>query len=243
MSNALVIAIDSMQNDLRRMDTLSQNMVNVSTPGYRRALPAAPAFERALAAAQPARDASVPAAAQPAAVAVDLTHGAIKPTGRDWDLAIDGDGYFELSTPDGLAYTRAGDFALDARGRLVSGAGYPVQGLQGDIVLDGPAATVSRDGRIVQDGREIARLRIVRFADARSLQPTAYGALRPAPGAVPEPDTRAQLLTGHLESSNVAPMREMVAMLQTTRHFESAQKLYQGYDEMLGSAIQKLGQF
>jgi flagellar basal-body rod protein FlgF len=242
MSNALVTAIDSMQNDLRRMDTLSQNMVNVSTPGYRRTVPAAPAFERALAAAQPGRGAAPPAAVAQS-VAVDLTHGAIKPTGRDWDLAIDGDGWFELATPDGLAYTRAGEFALDARGRLVSPAGYPVQGLQGDIVLDGPVAAVSRDGRITQDGREVARLRIVRFADPKALHPGATGALQPLPGAAAEADTRAQVLTGHLESSNVAPMREMVALLQTTRHFESAQKLYQGYDEILGSAIQKLGQF
>jgi flagellar basal-body rod protein FlgF len=239
MSNALATAIDAMQNDLRRLDTLSQNMVNVSTPGYRRALPDASAFERTLAAAQPGRATSAPRALP----TVDLTHGAIKPTGRAWDLAIDGDGYFELATPAGLAYTRAGDFALDARGRLVSPAGYPVQGLQGDIVLDGPAATIGRDGRITQDGREVGQLRIVRFADARALRPSATGLLEPVPGAAPEADTRAQLLSGHLESSNVAPMREMVALLQTTRHFESAQKLYQGYDEMLGSAIQKLGQF
>lgn len=239
MSNALATAIDSMQNDLRRMDTLSQNMVNVSTPGYRRALPAAPAFERALAAAQPAGGAAAP----PPLPSVDLTHGAVKPTGRAWDLAIDGDGYFELATPAGLAYTRAGDFALDARGRLVSPAGYPVQGLQGDIVLDGPAATVGPDGRITQDGREVGQVRIVRFAGAGALRPAATGLLEPVPGAAPEAATRAQLLSGHLEGSNVAPMREMVALLQTTRHFESAQKLYQGYDEMLGSAIQKLGQF
>lgn len=244
MSNALVTAIDSMQNDLRQMETLSQNMVNVATPGYRRALPPAPTFERALAAAQPRVSASSPfAPAQPAAVAVDLTHGALKPTGRAWDLAIDGDGYFELATPEGLAYTRAGDFALDARGRLVSQTGYPVQGTQGDIVLDGPAATVGRDGRITQDGREVAQIRIVRFAASNALQRSASGALRPVAGAVAETDPRAQLLTGQLEASNVAPMREMVAMLQATRHFESAQKLYQGYDEMLGSAIQKLGQF
>jgi flagellar basal-body rod protein FlgG len=245
MSNALVTAIDSMQNDLRQMETLSQNMVNVATPGYRRALPPAPAFERALAAAQPqvATSAQSAVAARSAATAVDLTHGAVKPTGRAWDLAIDGDGYFELATPDGLAYTRAGDFALDARGRLVSLAGYPVQGTQGDIVLDGPTASVGRDGRITQDGREVAQIRIVRFAAANALQRSASGALQPAPSAVAEVDPRAQLLTGQLEASNVAPMREMVAMLQTTRHFESAQKLYQGYDDMLGSAIQKLGQF
>lgn len=246
MSNALVTAIDSMQNDMRQMETLSQNMVNISTPGYRRAIPSAPAFAHAMAAAQPAGlPAQAPAAqAGPAAqAAVDLSHGAVKQTGRAWDLAIDGDGYFELATPEGPVYTRAGDFTLDARGRLVSQSGHAVQGSQGEIVLNGPDAAIGRDGRITQDGREVAQLRIVRFANAAALERSPSGALRAAAGASGEVDARAQLLSGHLEGSNVAPMREMVAMLQTTRHFESAQKLYQGYDEMLGSAIQKLGQF
>ena len=239
MSNALVTAIDSMQNDMRQMETLSQNMVNISTPGYRRAIPSAPAFAHALAAARPAGTAA--AAAAPAAV--DLSHGAVKQTGRAWDLAIDGDGYFELATPEGPVYTRAGDFALDARGRLVSQSGFAVQGAQGEIVLNGPDAAIARDGRITQDGREVGQLRIVRFANAAALERSPSGALRAAAGTAGEIDARAQLLSGHLEGSNVAPMREMVAMLQTTRHFESVQKLYQGYDEMLGSAIQKLGQF
>lgn len=242
MSNALVTAIDSMQNDMRQMETLSQNMVNITTPGYRRTLPAAPAFAGALAAAQSASN-GVKTSFAPTLAAVDLTHGAVKPTGRAWDLAIDGDGYFELATPNGLAYTRAGDFSLDARGRLVSAAGFPVQGAQGDIILDGTDATIGQDGHILQDGRDAGQLRIVRFADAKALQMNAAGALQPVPGAVGEADARAQVLSGHLEASNVAPMREMVAMMQATRHFESAQKLYQGYDEMLGSAIQKLGQF
>jgi flagellar basal-body rod protein FlgG len=175
--------------------------------------------------------------------AVDLSHGAVKQTGRAWDLAIDGDGYFELAAPEGPVYTRAGDFALDARGRLVSQSGFAVQGAQGEIVLNGPDAAIGRDGRITQDGREVGQLRIVRFANAAALERSPSGALRAVAGTAGEIDTRAQLLSGHLEGSNVAPMREMVAMLQTTRHFESAQKLYQGYDEMLGSAIQKLGQF
>ena len=246
MSNALVTAIDSMQSDLRLMETLSQNMVNVSTPGYRRTIPANPAgsaaFERALQDARPATaDSAAPSAATTAPV--DLTHGTVKQTGRTWDLAIEGDGYFELTTPNGLAYTRAGDFALDARGRLVAANGFPVQGTQGDVMLEGPDATIGRDGRIAQGGREVAQLRIVRFGQPNALRRDASGLLQPAPGTVGEPDARAQVLAGFLEGSNVAPMREMVTMLQTTRHFESAQKLYQGYDDMLGNAIQKLGQF
>jgi flagellar hook-basal body protein len=124
MSNALVTAIDSMQNDMRQMETLSQNMVNISTPGYRRAIPSAPAFAHALAAAQPAGLAAPATAAPAAQAAVDLSHGAVKQTGRAWDLAIDGDGYFELATPEGPVYTRAWSRSPASRCRAARATSY-----------------------------------------------------------------------------------------------------------------------
>jgi flagellar basal-body rod protein FlgF len=237
LTNALITAVDSMQNDMRYMETVSQNMVNISTPGYRRAIPAARNFDQAmLDAGAPAQGASLTA---PTA-RVDLSHGATKQTGRAWDLAIMGDGFFEVATPEGMAYTRAGDFALDARGRLVTQAGFAVQGMQGDLVLNGPAATVERNGTIMQEGRPVGQIKLVRFADQKALHKTVSGLLQTSGAFAP---SQAEIQSGSLEGSNVTPMREMVAMMETTRHFESAQKLYQGYDEMLGSAIQKLGQF
>jgi flagellar basal-body rod protein FlgF len=241
LTNALITAVDSMQNDLRYMETVSQNMVNISTPGYRRAIPVARNFDQAL---LDAGSAPAPATPPPAAAAsVDLSQGVAKQTGRAWDLAILGDGYFEIATPEGMAYTRAGDFALDARGRLVTQAGFAVQGMQGDLVLNGPGATVERSGRIMQEGQPVGQIKLVRFADPKALHKTVSGLLQTAGADDAVTESHAELQTGYLEGSNVTPMREMVAMMETTRHFESAQKLYQGYDEMLGSAIQKLGQF
>jgi flagellar basal-body rod protein FlgF len=241
LTNALITAVDSMQNDLRTMETVSQNMVNISTPGYRRAIPVARNFDQALLDAGSAPSPAAPRAAP--AASVDLSQGVAKQTGRALDLAILGDGYFEIATPEGPAYTRAGDFALDARGRLVTQAGFAVQGMQGDLVLNGPGATVERDGRIMQEGQPVGQIKLVRFADASSLHKTVSGLLQTVVAGDAVPEARAELQAGYLEGSNVTPMREMVAMMETTRHFESAQKLYQGYDEMLGSAIQKLGQF
>lgn len=240
MSNALITAVQSMNNDLRYMETVSQNMVNIATPGYKRAIPVAPAFDEAMRAAGASGVAgSVPAVQ----TVVDLSAGAVKQTGRGWDLAISGDGYFELATADGLAYTRAGDFRLDARGRLVSQNGDPVQGLQGDLIVSGNGVSVDAGGRVMQEGREIGQLRIVRFEHPKTLVKTGAGLLRASTASGALQDPRPAVQSGYLESSNVAPMREMMALMQTTRHFEATQKLFQGYDEALGSAISKLGQF
>lgn len=237
MSNALTTSIAALHGDLQRLDTISQNLANGSTTGYRRVVPAR---------SFPAMMTEPQASAAPAHVAeaarVDLSQGPMRATNRAWDMAIAGDGYFEVTTPDGTAYTRAGDFTVDARGQLVNAAGHTVQGVQGPIVLNGPDATIDAQGRIHQNGALVGQIKIIRFGGG-PLHKTAGGLLTPEPGTAQQIVAEPALQSGHLEASNVAPMREMVSLLETTRHFESVQKLYQGYDEMIGSAIQKLGQF
>lgn len=244
MTNALTTIAQSMQGDLRYMDTISQNMVNIATPGYRRSIPLSRPFEAALQAAGQANPDPALKHAAPALTSVlDLSTGSLKQTGKAWDVAINGEGYFEIATAQGPAYTRAGDFRLDASGRLVTQGGLPVQGMNGDIILNGANAAIDHAGNIVQEGDKIGQIKIVRFTDARALVKSATGLLQ---AAVPENgaiDAKPELQVGYLENSNVTPMREMVLMMETTRHFEAAQKLFQGYDEMLGTAIQKLGEF
>ncbi len=243
MSDALTAAVHSMQGDLRYMDTISQNMVNIATPGYRRAIPLAQPFGAAMAAAQDTAAGPRQPSAPSLSSVLDLTPGALRQTGKPWDLAISGDGYFAVETAQGPAYTRAGEFRLDAGGRLVTGDGHPVQGVGGDIVLSGSAAQIDHAGRITQNGETVGQLKVVRFGPGVALHKTGAGLLQagdPGAGAaVADPE----LQVGYLENSNVVPMREMVMMMETTRHFEAAQKLYQGYDEALSSAIQKLGAF
>ena len=245
MTNALTTAIQSMQNDLQYMDIISQNMVNIATPGYKRAIPVAHTFGEAMrVAGQADTGATTLVGAMPTLDSVlDISTGLIKQTGRPWDIAITGDGYFELATPDGPAYTRAGNFRLDSAGRLVSESGLAVQGVGGDIVLNGANAIIDHTGRITQEEETAGQLKVVRFADSKAMIKTAEGLLRPANAASAVTEIAPEVQVGYLENSNVATMREMVSMMETTRHFESAQKLFQGYDEMLGTAIQKLGEF
>jgi flagellar basal-body rod protein FlgG len=233
-----------MQNDLQSMDTISQNMVNIATPGYKRTITIAHTFNDAMRiAGQPETGLQFSGLTPTLSSVVDLTSGPIKQTGRPWDLAITGEGYFELDTPEGPAYTRAGDFHLDHSGRLVSQGGFAVQGVGGDIVLNGIGARIDPTGRIMAEGEKVGQIKIVQFQDNKALVKTPTGLLRPANSANPVTEISPELQVGYLESSNVAPMREMVSMLETSRHFESAQKLFQGYDELLRTSIQKLGEF
>jgi flagellar basal-body rod protein FlgG len=244
LSNALITAVQSMQNDLQTMESISQNMVNIATPGYKRAITLAHSFGNAMSiAGQADTGLQLNGLTPTLGSVVDLSSGPIKQTGRPWDLAITGEGYFELDTPEGPAYTRAGDFHLDHAGRLVSQGGFAVQGLSGDIVLNGSDASIDPTGRIMVEGEKVGQIKIVQFQDNKTLVKTGTGLLRPANPATPVTEVTPELQVGYLESSNVASMREMVSMLETSRHFESAQKLFQGYDDMLHTSIQKLGEF
>ena len=244
MSDALTIAIQSMQNDLQRMDIISQNVVNSATPGYRRALPSSQNFEAVL------QNSALPGAAHDIGIelpmvasVLDTTTGSVKSTGRPLDIAISGDGYFELTTPNGVAYTRAGNFRLDDSGRLVSEEGFAVNGRGGDIVLNGKAPLISADGTISDGDTKIGQIKVVRFEKKERMETQGNGLLMPLNREANTTDSNAQLQVGYIENANVVPLNEMVNMLETSRHFESQQKLFQGYDEVLSSAIQKLGQF
>jgi flagellar basal-body rod protein FlgG len=244
MSNALTIAVQSMQNDLSRLDAISQNAANINTPGYRRTITTSTSFADVLSLSRGRTGAGASLTLPSMTSAVDTTHGALKATGNPLDLALDGEGYFELSTPTGPAYVRTVSARLDEQGRLVNQAGLLVNGTGGDIVADGSNATIGPRGEVLVHGEAVAHLRVVRFDDPHALEKTPDGLLRPkSANATPQEAATVQVRSGFLEGSNVTPLNEMVAMLETSRHFESQQKLFQGYDEQLSNAIQHLGQF
>jgi len=245
MADALTIAVQSMQNDMLRMDAISQNVANVNTPGYRRTINTSLTFADVLQHTSLDGEVRGVGVTLPVVTSVlDDSAGQLISTGKPLDLALTGNGYFELTTPHGLAYTRAGNFHIDERGELVNQNGYAVSGAGGGItVTGGGTPAIASNGDVSEDGRVIGHLRVVTFEDDHALENTGDGLLRPM-GSVSQPvDTSTAIRTGFLENSNVVPLREMISMLETSRHFESQQKLFQGYDEQISGAIQKLGQF
>jgi flagellar basal-body rod protein FlgG len=250
MSEVLALALNSLQNDIRRVEHVAMNLANTLTPGYKRQVAVVQPFASLVESGQGvAADGSVPAQNVSTGVQsfVDVRAGALKKTGESLNLAIGGTGFFEILTPEGPAYTRQGNFHMDERGRLVTAEGQPVMGLGGEITLTGPTPTIASDGTILDatngGGRtQLGQLKVVRFEDTKGMASLGNGLLTTGSGITELKGTQVQVQQGYLENSNVSSQQEMVQLMQTTRHFESVQKAIQSYDELLGTAIHKLGE-
>lgn len=256
MQEILAVALGSMQQDMQRLDRVAQNLANVATPGYKREVVVARPFAEMVGAAGLAQvaEAELGEALPPAPVQVyaDLRPGTVRLTGQPLDLALGGEGFFEVATEDGPAYTRAGSFRVDARGRLVTAAGHAVMGRGGEIqltttrpVIDAtgaitePAAT--QGGAAPESAHPVGQLRVVRLEDPQAARRLGDGLWATGGKVFEVEEGQAQIRQGALESSNVSSTQEMVQLVQTMRHFESMQKVAQGYDEMVASAIRRLG--
>lgn len=249
MNEILAITLQSMQHDMAKVDRVGLNLANAQTVGYKREVIAAAPFAQRL--AQAAEQAG--AAATPApSTHIDQRAGTLKATGQSLDLALAGPGWFEVQTGDGPAYTRQGDFRLDAQGRLVTQQGQPVMGLSGEIQLPHGYPVIDAQGRVFEGtlpggappaggAQPVAQLKIVRFEDNAPVERIGQGLVTVRGEALAASGGLAEVRQGYLENSNVSSMQEMVQMIQTLRHFESMQKTALGYDEMLGTAIRKLG--
>jgi flagellar basal-body rod protein FlgG len=236
MEPLLAVTLSSLQADMARLDNVALNLANVQTPGYKRQVAAAQPFADALQTARP--DAGAPAS--------DPRPGTLKMTGQPLDVALTGEGYFEVLTQAGPAYTRAGNFAIDARGRLVTAQGDPVMGRNGGIRLATRTPVIDGSGHITEtpepggESRIVDQLKVVRFAKPEALRRLGQSLLAPGEGMTVLAEGEAQVRQGALENANVNSTQEMVDLMQTMRHFESMQRALQGYDEMVGTAIRKL---
>jgi flagellar basal-body rod protein FlgF len=243
MMDLMIIAATAMQQDATRLQGIAQNLSNALTPGYKKQIVATGGFAAQFSAASngPVQAASVMPA--PVRLLLDPSSGTLRNTGEPSDIAIDGDGYFELASSTGPLYTRRGALRLDAAGRLVGPQDLPVMGAGGEIVLGGDPFTIKPNGDIVQGGATVARLRVVRFQQAEFLEPTGGGSYAQGAAVIDDVAAPVRLRIGYQENSNVDTGREMVGLTETMRHFEAMQKIVQGYDEVLEKSIRKLGEF
>ena len=165
---------------------------------------------------------------------VSFAKGSIISTGRELDVAVNGDGWIAVQSPDGSeAYTRAGDLRVNINGQLLTGAGHPVIGDGGPLVIpEFEKLEIGRDGTVsVQPiGQqptvlaEVGRIKLV-APDAVDLVKGEDGLLRTRDGADAEASSEVSLLNGALESSNVNAIEALVNMIDYSRQFEMAVKL------------------
>lgn len=242
MMDAMTATTAAMLNDVERLRTTSHNLANLTTVGYKREISVTRPFLDQL---NGARATIELAGKSPTTqtTSTDYNSGALKYTANPLDVAIEGNGFFVIATEAGDAYTRQGNFQIDADGRLVTGGGYPLVGADGnEIYLKTVQPTIDKEGNVTDSGSVVGRIQIAQVADARTLDRLGSGLFSAtatteftAPGA-------SRLRQGYIEAANVVSMNEMIKMIETVRHFETSQRLLRGYDNMLDRAINLLGE-
>lgn len=173
----------------------------------------------------------------------DFTPGSIIETGNPLNVALAGYGFFVLQTPQGLRYTRQGNFRVDTTGRLLSAEGLPILGERGPVTLPPGQVQIDEMGHVSVDGQEIERLRIVDFNDRKKLAKEGNARFVLNDNTEPEiPSVSPNLKQGALEGSNVNPVQLMVDLLETRRQFEAMQKSIQlSMNEMTLRLIDQAG--
>ena len=180
------------------------------------------------------------------------TQGTLNNTGNSLDLALDGEGYFQVQLPGGkLAYTRAGNFSRSADGQLVTAQGYALQpAIQ--VPEDAASITVANDGTVSvttaasSTATEIGQITIASFANPSGLQALGdnflaeTGASGAAQIGAAGDGVRGSIRQGMLEGSNVNVVEELVDMIECQRAYEINSKMISAVDEMLRNANQTL---
>ena len=162
------------------------------------------------------------------------------------DFAIEGPGFFEVQLPNGdHAYTRDGEFQLNAQGQMVTKTGNPVLSDGGPIQFDPNNAspiTVSSTGEVSQGGDVKGRLRLVEFNDPHLLTSIGGGCfLANHQDLLAKDSTASSVRQGYLEGSNTSPTSEMASLITAMRMFEANQRVLQMQDERMGHVISELG--
>jgi flagellar basal-body rod protein FlgF len=233
----------------RWQDTVSQNITSGQTSGYRKrtiefstetAGEMHPDSRSKL-----GQDAGMPALFPKTSAGINFISGETMPTRREFDIAIQGDGFFQVKMPDDtMAYTRNGEFRLRPDRTLVTGAGLEVMTEGGNPIVLLPGLgqiTVNQDGTIVQGSLALGKLSIQRFENPAALIPTTGGMFVPGAGAGMESVDEPDLMQGYLEQSNVQPLREMVDLVLIARAYEANQKMITTIDQQMQKALEALG--
>ncbi len=242
MENTSYIALSSQAALRRQMDVVANNLANMSTHGYKSGQMM---FVEHLIKSKGGDKLLTPnlSYVRDIATMTDTRPGAIEHTGNPLDIAIQGEGFLTVQTPEGERYTRNGRLQLDNTGQLVNQAGQPVLANGGSPVVFAPEDTqivISKDGTISTNNGDLGKLKIVSFDNEQSLSRTS-GALFATTDANPAKTVDSPvILQGAVEGSNVEPILEMASMIEVHRAYDGIKNFIDREDERQRSMIRDL---
>jgi flagellar basal-body rod protein FlgF len=232
METAGYTALSRQASLLREMQVIANNIANANTTGFRQ--------EGVIFSEYVTEGDGMPAVAMAAGRVrnTSFAQGELERTGGTYDLAIEGDGFFLVATPQGERLTRAGAFSPSAEGTLVTMEGYPVLDAGGTPVFLPPDATdvaVARDGTLSTDGRPIGQIGVVMPLDMQAM--TREGGLLFAAEAGFEPVESPRIMQGFTEASNVNSILQLARMVEVQRAYELGQSFSEREDQRIRDAL------
>lgn len=242
MDNAIYTMLTRQSGLMKEFSTVANNVANMATTGFKAEHGVFSEYIRNIeAGVENPNGATSLSMGRLGAHATDLSDGGLKSTGGELDMAISGDGFFQVQTPNGDRLTRAGHFMLNAERVLINPDGYPVLDTGGGeiaIPLEAANIQVGRDGTISADGIELGRVGVF-TADAISLRREGNNLWT---GENIQNVDVPNIASGFLEDSNVNPVLEMARMIEVQRHYDAGQALLNLEDERIRSVARALRQ-
>jgi len=242
MDNALYVGLSRQLTLRRELDIVANNIANANTTGFK--------AEELMVRTEPARPARTLGGSNPVkfvlddGVARDFSQGAMTKTGGDFDLAIEGQGFFKVQTAGGERYTRDGRFTTNPEGKLVTQGGAPVLDEGGGEILIDPklgAVSIGKDGLVSQGQVRVGKIGIVSTQDLSALRKDGDNLYRNVANVTLQPAPSAVVHQGMLESSNVQSVVQITKLIEVQRAYESMAKMMDNTAELTRSAVERLG--
>lgn len=257
MLRGLYTAYTGMLNEQYRMDIMSNNLANADTVGFKKEGSTSQAYSEVMAVKikdttenpnTPKRLGNMSLGVKIGETYTDFSQGSLRDTGNTYDLALSGDGFFNIEFTNkagetSTKYTRAGNFTLTKDGYLTTKDGDYVLGENGRIQLSTTAGNtvITEDGSIYQDDVLVTKLKITEFEDTNYLTHYGESMWDAKEGAVANDATDFGIHQGYVEMSNISVVTEMVNMISIQRQYEANQKLITTYDQSLDKSVNQVG--
>ncbi len=232
MENAVYAALTRQSGLMREMQVVANNIANISTTGFRkegvvfsefiRSVPSSPSLSMAAARVR----------------TTSMLQGGLRQTGAPLDLAIEGEGFFLIETPQGERLTRAGSFSTSAEGDLVTNDGFRVLDAGGAPIFipsDAPDLSVAGDGTISAGGRPLSQVGLVKPVDPNGLVREDGVMFRSDAGF--EPVEGGRIVQGFIEASNVDPVGQVARMIEVQRAYELGQSFLDSENDRIRNAL------
>ncbi len=242
MSNSLFMAFTGLNSRARALDVAANNSSNLQSPGFKKQLIAFTNISN-LPEGTTELERATKGPLVTITTAIDMSPGEVLKTDNPLHVALSGNGFFTLDTPNGLGYSRNGSFRINPRNELVSGDGYPLlkvgtrPGEKARLVLPQGAVEISSAGEVSVDGAQVGKLRISAFKDTRHLASIGGSLFVAGSGALESTPSEIRVMQGFLEQSNVNPIAGLADMISIMRSFEMLNRVTRSLTDVVDRRV------